>query len=483
MNREFFINVFFLIFVNLLIKPFYIFGIDRTVQNTVAPGDYGIYFALFNFTFLFQIINDFGIQNFNNRNIAQYNQLLDKYFPNILVLKFLLAGLYMVLVLGTAYLSGYEVDYFHLLTFIAINQILLSLLLFLRTNISGLGLYRTDSLISVLEKLVLILICGVLLWVEPFRSGFKIEWFVYAQTSSLFLTALTAFLIVKNRIKKLRFKFNPAFLLLILKKSYPYALVIFLMTVYSRIDGVMIERMLPNGKLEADIYASAFRLLDASNMIGFLFAGLLLPMFSRLIKEKAAIHPLVNLSFRFIWAGAISLAAATFFFQEEIMQALYVDGNAYSGQILGLLILSFIAISASYIYGTLLTANGNLRLLNLISVGGVVLNVIINLVLIPQYKAYGAAIATLVTQSLVTAGHIIVAHKTLRLPFQPKLILRLSIFILLTFSIAFSLYYQFEIRWFIRFLLSFSIGLLLAFIFKLIDLNLLLKFLRNNQAL
>ena len=80
MNREFFINVLFLIFVNLLIKPFYIFGIDRTVQNTVAPGDYGIYFALFNFTFLFQIINDFGIQNFNNRNIAQYNQLLDKYF-------------------------------------------------------------------------------------------------------------------------------------------------------------------------------------------------------------------------------------------------------------------------------------------------------------------------------------------------------------------------------------------------------------------
>lgn len=465
----------------MLIKPFYIFGIDRTVQNTVAPGDYGIYFALFNFTFLFQIINDFGIQNFNNRNIAQYNQLLDKYFPNILVLKFILATLYMLVILGTALLSGYEVNYFHLLFFIAINQILLSLLLFLRSNISGLGFYRTDSIISVLEKLLLIAICSVLLWVAPFRDNFKIEWFIYAQTSSLGLTALTAFLIVRKQIKRLRFKFKPAFLFFILKKSYPYALVIFLMTVYSRIDGVMLERMLPNGKLEADIYASAFRLLDASNMIGFLFAGLLLPMFAKLIKEKTAIYPLVSLSFQFIWAGAISLAAATFFFQQEIMEGLYVDGNAYSGQILGFLILSFIAISASYIYSTLLTANGSLRSLNMISIAGVILNVIINLILIPTYKAYGAAITTLITQSLVTIGHVLVAHKILALPFKWATALRITTFIFLTFCSAALLYHYFELLWLIKFLLSIGVGLCLAFVFRLINVKLILNLLTNKQ--
>lgn len=475
MNREFFINVFFLIFVNLLIKPFYIFGIDRTVQNTVEPGDYGIYFALFNFTFLFQIINDFGIQNFNNRNIAQYNQLLDKYFPNILILKFLLALLYIIVVFSFAWISEYEIDYYHLLFFIAINQILLSLLLYLRTNISGLAFYRTDSIISVLEKLLLIGICSVLLWVEPFRSNFKIEWFVYAQTSSLFLTALTAFIIVRRQIRKLRFRFNPAFLLLILKKSYPYALVIFLMTIYSRIDAVMLERMLPNGKLEADLYASAYRLLDASNMIGFLFAGLLLPMFSKLLKERGDISSLLSLSFEFIWAGAISLAASTFFFQQEIMETLYVDGSAYTGQILGLLILSFIAISASYVYSTLLTANGNLFLLNAVSIGGVILNVSVNYYLIPSYKAQGAAVATLITQSLVTICHIFLAMHTLNLAFRPLKVLRLAGFITCVFGLSYFLYHYPSDAWLFQFLLSFILGILLAFAFRLIHLKTLIS--------
>ena len=76
MNREFLLNILFLVFINLLIKPFFIFGIDLTVQNRVPDGDYGLYFTLFNFTYLFQILNDFGIQNFNNRNLSQHPQLL-----------------------------------------------------------------------------------------------------------------------------------------------------------------------------------------------------------------------------------------------------------------------------------------------------------------------------------------------------------------------------------------------------------------------
>jgi O-antigen/teichoic acid export membrane protein len=74
MNREFVLNVLFVLFINVLIKPIFIFGIDRTVQNTVGAETYGLYFALLNLTYLFQIINDFGIQNFNSRNLSQHGQ-------------------------------------------------------------------------------------------------------------------------------------------------------------------------------------------------------------------------------------------------------------------------------------------------------------------------------------------------------------------------------------------------------------------------
>ena len=67
MRKKFAGNLLLLIFANVLVKPFWIFGIDRVVQNKVGPAEYGTYFALFNFSFLFGIVLDFGLNNFNNR--------------------------------------------------------------------------------------------------------------------------------------------------------------------------------------------------------------------------------------------------------------------------------------------------------------------------------------------------------------------------------------------------------------------------------
>jgi len=95
MQREFSLNIILLISVNLLIKPFFIFGIDRTVQNVVGTETYGVYATLLSFCYLLQIFNDFGIQNFNSREISQHRQMIRKYFPNILILKTGLAIIFL----------------------------------------------------------------------------------------------------------------------------------------------------------------------------------------------------------------------------------------------------------------------------------------------------------------------------------------------------------------------------------------------------
>ena len=94
MRRAFITNMLLLVFVNVLIKPFFIFGIDLTVQNRAEPGAYGLYFALLNWTYLFQIINDFGLQNYNTRHVSSHPHLLEKYFPNLLIIKILLSVVY-----------------------------------------------------------------------------------------------------------------------------------------------------------------------------------------------------------------------------------------------------------------------------------------------------------------------------------------------------------------------------------------------------
>ena len=387
--------------------------IERS-RISVGAETYGIYFALLNFTYLMQIFNDFGINSFNSRNIAQHNQLLDKYFPNVLIIKGLLGVGYLVVTFAIAWIWGYQ-NYFHLLIFIAFNQLLVSLIYYLRSNIAGLAMYRIDSFLSALDKLLMIIICSVLLWGPSFSQHFQIEYFIYAQTVSLLLTVTLAFLIIGKYLKKLSFKFRTPFLKLILKESYPYALVVFLMTAYTRIDGVMIERMLPDGAFEAGVYASAYRLLDASNMFAFLFAGLLLPMFAKIIKDGNNIGSLLRFSFQMIWAGAITLSVATFFNCHDIMSFLYNDATFYWGNVLKYLMISFIALSGIQIYGTLLTANGSLMKMNAIFIIGVFINVVLNYILIRDFKAEGAAIATVITQFFVMIAQVFLVNKIFKL--------------------------------------------------------------------
>lgn len=471
MKREFLINIIFLLVVNLLIKPFYLFGIDRTVQNTVAPGEYGIYFALFNFAFLFQIVADFGIQNYNNRNISQHRQLIGKYFPNLLVLKTLLALCYFALIFAAARLTGYRGAMLGLLSILAVNQVLNSLVLFLRSNISGLGFYRVDSLLSVVDRLLLILICGVLLWAPAFQGRFQIEWFAWAQTAALGLTAALAFAVVRPRLPALRFRLHGPFLLLLLRRSAPYALSVFLMSVYNRIDGVMLERMLPDAGLEASLYATAYRLFEAANIVGFLFAGLLLPIFSRMLQQGEAVNDLVRFSFQLIAAGALSLCFALGFYRTEVMMALYDSGSAYSGQILLYLMASFFAVCGTYIYGTLLVANGNLRQMNRLFAASLLLNVLLNVLLIPSMKAEGAAMATCITQFGVLLGEVILAQRLLRLEVAYGLLGRLLAFTLVLGASAWLIAAYAPWPWPWRALLTLAAGGVWAFPLGLISLQ------------
>ena len=70
-QKKLFTNIFILVLVNLLIKPFWTFGIDIKVLKIIGAESYGFYYAVFNFTFLFHIFIDIGINQFHNREIAR----------------------------------------------------------------------------------------------------------------------------------------------------------------------------------------------------------------------------------------------------------------------------------------------------------------------------------------------------------------------------------------------------------------------------
>ncbi|MEO0312593.1 MAG: hypothetical protein RIQ89_2250 [Bacteroidota bacterium] len=475
MQKKFLSSLVILLFLNLLIKPFWVLGIEVMVQNAVGAEQYGFYYAIFNFSFLLNIFLDVGITNFNNKNIAQNNHLLSKHFASIVVLRFLLAVTFTLVTLIGGLIIGYTDDMMKMLIAVLVNQILISTIAYLRSNLAGLHLFKTDSIISVLDRLIMILICGALLINHSASGTFDIRWFIYAQTMAYFITALITAIIVMDKAKVRKLKWRWAFFMMILKKSYPYAILVLLMTFYNRIDGVMLERLLPfrRGAYEAGIYASAYRLLDASNMIAFLFAGLLLPIFARMLKLKESVEQLVQLTFSILIVPAFLVVITCVVYSNELMALLYKDHIEASAAVFRVLICCFVPIASVYIFGTLLTANGNLKQLNIMASAGMVINIILNIFLIPKMEALGAAISSFSTQLLCALAQVLMVQYIFKFKVNFKLLLSLAIFVVGSIGIQYYIS-NLSLQWMWRMTISIAICTALAFTLRLISIKKLL---------
>jgi O-antigen/teichoic acid export membrane protein len=494
MQRKFLTNLGLLLFLNLLVKPFWVLGVDRSVQNVVGAQDYGFYFAILNFSFLFNILLDLGITNFNNRNIAQNNQLLNKHFSSILIIRFILAGLYILVTFGIGLAIGYNSSQFYMLGWVGLNQFLLSFVLYLRSNISGLLLFKTDSMLSVLDRLLMILFCGLLLWGNVTEAKFKIEWLVYSQTLAYGITAFVALLIVIKKASFKKLNWNFPFLVMILKKSAPFALLVLLMMSYNRIDSVLIERILPGdaGNQQSGVYAQAYRLLDAGNNIALLFAVLLLPIFAKMIKLKQSVEKVVKLSFTILFTISITVAIGSYFYSDEIMRLLYpkhlaeslsdfqlrIDQSAF---IFSMLMFAFVAISSTYIFGTLLTANGNLKTLNIVAASGMLISIVVNFVLVPELKAVGSAWAALSSQFITAIAQVFIAYHIFKFRLNIKYLIVLGLYVIGVLLIN---YFSKQIPnpWIYNFLIMVGASIGLAMMLRLLSIKEFVAIVKSEKA-
>lgn len=477
MRKRFVTNLFFLLALNILIKSFWILGVDRGVQNAVSAQDYGLYFALLNFTFIFNIILDFGLTNYNNRLIAQHPQLLTKYISQLVPIKFAMAIVFTIVVFLVAILLDYNAYALKLLGILCVSQFLASLLTYLRSNISGLQLFKIDSILSVMDKFIVIVFCSILLWGGVLKTNFKIEYFIFIQLFAYLITVLVALAICLRKAKFVHLQWNRPFIMKIIKDSYPYAILVLLMAFYNRADSVMIERILDNGADQAGIYASAFRLVDAANMIAYLFSIILLPLFSKLIKAKQDVQPIIKISFHLLLMLTVCFVVLSQFYGYNLMDLMYNKHIEESWQVFRILSICFIPIAMTYIYGTLLTSNGSLKYLNIVASLGMVLNIGINLILIPKLFAVGAAYSSLIAQTITALIQAIIAIRIFKIKFDAIYVVRIILFVL---SLILSAYLLKEITswWVYNILITSVVMVVLSFVFKVFrvkDVTSLLK--------
>ncbi|HUW92130.1 MAG TPA: oligosaccharide flippase family protein [Bacteroidales bacterium] len=434
MRRKFLVNIVFLLAVSLIIKTFWVLGIDRSVQNIAGEEAYGFYFSLFSFSVLFTLVLDMGLSGFNNRAVSADPSRVKLYFGNVLLLRLVLTVVYFAITLTAAWLMGYSGRQISLLLILMLNQFMASLTLWLRSNISGMQYLILDSLLSMADRLLMIIICSLLLWGGMTASPFRIEWFVWSQTAAYFTVMAVSFVIVIRRGGVSAIRPDASVLRGIIVSGLPYALVVFTMTIYWRIDSVLIERLLPDGAVRAGYYAQAFRLFDAFSMIPVMFGSLLLPIFS---KEHAAgndITPLASMAsgMLLVPVGIIAVTMATF--SKEILDLLYTSSVESAVQPFRILMVTLIPVGLTYIYSTMMTAAGLIRKLGLITGTALAVNLSLNLLLIPSLAGTGAAVASLAAQLIVASLCIIAVHRSMARVLVPRRVVLFILLLLITLA-------------------------------------------------
>lgn len=383
-----------------MIKPLYLLVVEAEIQNRTGPYEFGQYFALINFSFILNILLDLGTSNWNTRRIANAGRVTLRQFKTMIVLRMALAVLYVIIAIVIGKMMGYSASQMWMLLILAFNQVLVSMILYMRSYLTGLHLFRQDSIISVLDRLLLLLMMSALLWTGiSGQQKFQIEWLVWGQTISYGITLFIAFALVSAQGKKDLGYEEPISIPDVLKNSFPFALLILVSMIGYRIDAVMLERM--TGSIDAGIYAMGFRFFEATNMIAYLFAVLLLPIFSRMLNNKEDVTALLHLSFKVLFSGTFIITTFCCFFGFEILDLIYDQHINEATPAFAWLMLSALFFSLQYVTGTLITASGNLRTLIYIAFAGMVYNIVLNIFYIPTMGAEGAARASCFTQAMI----------------------------------------------------------------------------------
>lgn len=398
-NKSFVSNQIFLQVLNWLIKPIWIFLIDREVQNLLGEEVYGNYFFYLNTSLILMLLLDFGMHNFNAKEVGFNKRFLKIGTPGLAWLKLIMSLLYFLLL----YFLGLNS---FLLLAIGLNQVLSSWILFYRTSLSGLHLFRFDAIFSVLDRLLAVLLLSLFLFSSSLRPFFTIQTFVYLQTIA-FVISLCILLIVSKQKDALYIIQKPS--LVKLKKLFisnlPFAMLTLLMTLYMRFDAIYINIFSESPDMQTGLYAQGFRMLEALSMYAMMFTGMLLPLFSRQISQQVDSTRLFNLVLKLVWIPAIFMTALAVYKSKEVMELLYTyrDSNNLdqASETFKVLMFAFIPMSGSLVLGSYLTAASKLKQLIWASLFAFITLSIVSLVLISRLGSLGAAYGVFSAQMVV----------------------------------------------------------------------------------
>lgn len=219
---------------------------------------------------------------------------------------------------------------------------------------------------------------------------------------SLAVSYFIAYTLQKNSVFYKYFELSIAKKLL--KDSWPLIFSTIVIMVYMRIDQIMIKEML--GQYQVGIYSAALRLSEAFYFMPMLITASLFPAIlnSRKMSEALYKKRLQQLYTLMVWF-AVAIALPMTFLADWLITFLFGEAYQEAGQVLMIHIWASIFVFLGVAFGKYLIAENLTKTAFKRTLLGAVINVLLNLWIIPIYGVAGAALATLSAQFVANFGY------------------------------------------------------------------------------
>lgn len=344
-----------------------------------------------------ETLMDLGLQQLTTRAIARDRTQAPRLLHNSLALKALTGVGMFVVMSGIALMLRPEHDVRLACVLMLSSAIGRSYLLTMRGVLTGLERFGHESVIVVGDR-VLVLGLGAYALLQGWGLLGLCSMFVVARV----IAVVGALALTRPVVGGLTLAFDTALWRTLQRAALPMGAFLVVLNIYSYIDTVMLGML--STFADTGAYGAAYRIYEGLSYVPGILSGALTPRLAKLWSVDRGAH--LRLAWRGLGAAAglaILFAGPVWLLARPLLTLVFTGGSAVdygeAALTLRILVAGLPFIFVIWMLQAVATAVFLERLLFRTTAIGAVLNIVLNLFLIPRYGRDGAAFATLVGEA------------------------------------------------------------------------------------
>lgn len=386
----------------------YLLGFFTTLYAARYLGavGFGVISLALALTGIYAIFTDLGLNTLTVREVTRDKTLTNKYVTNITIMKLILVSLTFGLLILTTKILGYSQQVNDVIYLIAFSMIFASFSGILNAIFQSYEKMEYQSVGTILNAALILL--GFLLAIY-YNLGIITFALIYV-IASLFVLIYT-FVIYSWKFALPKIKIDLNFWKPTIREALPFGITGIFAMVYLWVDSIILSVMVGNEVV--GWYNAAYRLIFIFLSLYAVYMISIFPVMSGFYKtSKKSIKIVYERSVKYLLIISIPTAVFTTLMASKIILLIY--GTEYTPSIIALQILIWVIVFMfinNLSYNLLGSVNRQLMGVKIFAFGAVI-NIILNLLLIPKFSYIGSSFATVITELLMLPIFLYILLKT-----------------------------------------------------------------------